>query len=98
MSPELTAPTGTQTGNANSREISSSLSRVLASLASELEAVWANATPSAKPADAAFLDALGEDLRPDIQLELVEADVNDPEFADLVAERYLALSSTPSAT
>ena len=49
-------------------------------------------------ADAAFLDALGEALRPDIQLELVETHVNDPEFADLVAERYLALSSTPSAT
>jgi uncharacterized protein (UPF0261 family) len=49
-------------------------------------------------ADAAFLDALGIALRPDIQLELVETHVNDPEFADLVAERYLVLASTPSAT
>jgi len=49
-------------------------------------------------ADAAFLDALGASLRPDIQLELVDTHVNDPEFADLVAERYLAMASTPSAT
>jgi uncharacterized protein (UPF0261 family) len=49
-------------------------------------------------ADAAFLGALGTALRPDIQLELVDTHVNDPEFADLVAERYLVLASTPSAT
>jgi uncharacterized protein (UPF0261 family) len=49
-------------------------------------------------ADAAFLDALGSTLRPDIQLELVDTHVNDPEFADLVAERYLVLASAPSAT
>jgi uncharacterized protein (UPF0261 family) len=49
-------------------------------------------------ADAAFLDALGASLRPDIQLELVDTHVNDPELADLVAERYLAMASTPSAT
>jgi uncharacterized protein (UPF0261 family) len=49
-------------------------------------------------ADAAFLDALGSALRPDIQLELVDTHVNDPEFADLVAERYLVLASAPSAT
>jgi uncharacterized protein (UPF0261 family) len=49
-------------------------------------------------ADAAFLDALGKSLRPDIQLELVDTHVNDPELADLVAERYLAMVSTPSAT
>jgi uncharacterized protein (UPF0261 family) len=49
-------------------------------------------------ADAAFLDALGSALRPDIQLELVDTNVNDPEFADLVAERYLVLASAPSAT
>ena len=42
-------------------------------------------------ADAAFLDALGSSLRPEIPLELVETHVNDPAFADLVAERYLAL-------
>jgi uncharacterized protein (UPF0261 family) len=49
-------------------------------------------------ADAAFLDALEAALRPEIRLELVDTHVNDPEFADLVAERYLVLASTPSAT
>jgi uncharacterized protein (UPF0261 family) len=49
-------------------------------------------------ADAAFLDALGGTLRPEIPLELVDTHVNDPELADLVVERYLALASTPSAT
>lgn len=48
-------------------------------------------------ADAAFLDALGTALRPDIQLELADTHVNDPVFADLVAERYLALASTPTS-
>jgi uncharacterized protein (UPF0261 family) len=42
-------------------------------------------------ADAAFLNALGSSLTPEIPLELVETDINDPSFADLVAERYLAL-------
>ena len=41
-------------------------------------------------ADAAFLESLGASLRPGIELELVETHVNDPAFADLVAERYLA--------
>jgi uncharacterized protein (UPF0261 family) len=49
-------------------------------------------------ADAAFLDALGAALRPEIPLELVDTHVNDPELADVVAERYLVLASTPSAT
>jgi uncharacterized protein (UPF0261 family) len=49
-------------------------------------------------ADAAFLDALGGALRPEIQLELVDTHVNAPDFADLVVERYLMLASTPSAT
>jgi uncharacterized protein (UPF0261 family) len=48
-------------------------------------------------ADAAFLETLGAALRPDIPLELVDTHVNDPGFADLVAERYLALASTPSS-
>ena len=48
-------------------------------------------------ADAAFLAALGAALRPDIPLELVDTHVNDPGFADLVAERYLALASTPTS-
>jgi uncharacterized protein (UPF0261 family) len=49
-------------------------------------------------ADAAFLDALGGALRPEIELELVETHVNDPAFADLVAERYLATVSAPTRT
>ena len=48
-------------------------------------------------ADAAFLDALGTAPRPDIQLELADTHVNDPAFADLVAKRCLALSSTPTS-
>ena len=48
-------------------------------------------------ADAAFLDELGARLRPEIPLELVDTHVNDPAFADLVAERYLALVSAPAA-
>ena len=48
-------------------------------------------------ADAAFVAALGAALRPDIPLELVDTHVNDPGFADLVAERYLALASTPTS-
>jgi uncharacterized protein (UPF0261 family) len=48
-------------------------------------------------ADAAFLDALGTALRPEVQLELVDTHVNDPGFADLVAERYLVLASTPTS-
>ena len=48
-------------------------------------------------ADAAFLDELGSRLRPEIPLELVDTHVNDPAFADLVAERYLALVSAPAA-
>ena len=48
-------------------------------------------------ADAAFLDALGTALRPDIPLELVDTHVNDPGFADLVAERYLVLASAPTS-
>ena len=43
-------------------------------------------------ADAALLDTLAAELRPDIPFERVETHVNDPEFADLVAERYLALA------
>jgi uncharacterized protein (UPF0261 family) len=49
-------------------------------------------------ADAAFLDALAGALRPDIPFELLDTHVNDPELADLVAERYILLASTPSAT
>jgi uncharacterized protein (UPF0261 family) len=42
-------------------------------------------------ADAAFLEALSSGLRAEIPFELVDTHVNDPAFADLVAERYLTL-------
>src|SRR3954451_24194410 len=42
-------------------------------------------------ADGAFLESLESSLRPDIPFELVDAHVDDHDFADLVAERYLAL-------
>jgi uncharacterized protein (UPF0261 family) len=47
-------------------------------------------------ADAAFLEALSSSLRAETAFELVDTHVNDPEFADLVAERYLALVSASS--
>jgi uncharacterized protein (UPF0261 family) len=43
-------------------------------------------------ADAAFLSSLEASLRPGITFERVDATVNDPAFADVVAERYLALT------
>ncbi len=49
-------------------------------------------------ADAALVEALALGLRPDIRLELVETHVNDPAFAALVAERYLALVAAPTST
>jgi uncharacterized protein (UPF0261 family) len=42
-------------------------------------------------ADRAFLDALRGALRPDIPYETVDAHVDDPAFAEIVAERYLSL-------
>src|SRR3954452_23862203 len=42
-------------------------------------------------ADGAFLDSLAGALRPDIPFEAVDAHVDDHEFADVVAARYLAL-------
>jgi uncharacterized protein (UPF0261 family) len=42
-------------------------------------------------ADAAFLESLESALRDDIPFEAVDAHVDDHDFADLVAERYLAL-------
>jgi uncharacterized protein (UPF0261 family) len=48
-------------------------------------------------ADAAFVDALEAALRADIPCERVDTHVNDPELADLVASRYLALVSSPAA-
>jgi len=44
-------------------------------------------------ADGAFLDALSGALRADIPFEAVDAHVDDHQFADVVAERYLTLVS-----
>jgi uncharacterized protein (UPF0261 family) len=44
-------------------------------------------------ADRAFLDTLERELRPGISYEAIDAHVDDPDFADLVAERYLSLVS-----
>ena len=43
-------------------------------------------------ADAAFLSAIEASLRPGIVFERVDATVNDPAFADVVAERYLTIT------
>jgi uncharacterized protein (UPF0261 family) len=43
-------------------------------------------------ADRAFLDALRDTLRPGIAYEEVDAHIDDPAFADVVAERYLTLT------
>jgi uncharacterized protein (UPF0261 family) len=42
-------------------------------------------------ADAAFLEALQDGLRPEIEFETVDAHVDDHDFADLVAKRYESL-------
>lgn len=47
-------------------------------------------------ADAAFLDALERELGPGIVFERVDAVVNDPDFADHVADRYLTIAQTPA--
>jgi uncharacterized protein (UPF0261 family) len=46
--------------------------------------------------DQEFLAALEARLRPDIAYEAVDAHVDDPQFADLVADRYLALVTEPA--
>ncbi|HYI17076.1 MAG TPA: Tm-1-like ATP-binding domain-containing protein [Solirubrobacteraceae bacterium] len=46
-------------------------------------------------ADRAFLDALRDNLRSDFGYEEVDGHVDDPDFATLVAERYLALVREP---
>ena len=46
-------------------------------------------------ADRALLDALREALRDDFAYEEVDAHVDDPAFAELVAERYLSLVREP---
>jgi uncharacterized protein (UPF0261 family) len=47
-------------------------------------------------ADRAFLEALRDALRPDIPYESVDAHVDDPAFADVVAERYLTMTQEPA--
>ena len=42
-------------------------------------------------ADAAFIEALRAGLSDEIPFEAVDAHVDDPDFADLVADRYLTL-------
>ena len=46
-------------------------------------------------ADRALLDALRDALRDDFAYEEVDAHVDDPAFAELVAERYLSLVREP---
>jgi uncharacterized protein (UPF0261 family) len=43
-------------------------------------------------ADGAFLSSIEASLRPGIAFERVNATVNDPAFADVVAERYLTIT------
>jgi uncharacterized protein (UPF0261 family) len=47
-------------------------------------------------ADAAFAAALRDALRPDIPFEQVDAHVDDADFAELVADRYLSLLEEPA--
>jgi uncharacterized protein (UPF0261 family) len=47
------------------------------------------------PADRALIDALRDALRPEFAYEEVDAHVDDPAFADLVADRYLTLVKEP---
>ena len=47
-------------------------------------------------ADRAFIDALRDALRHDVAFEEVDAHVDDPAFADLVADRYLTLVKEPA--
>jgi uncharacterized protein (UPF0261 family) len=47
-------------------------------------------------ADGAFVEALGDALRPDIPFEQVDAHVDDADFAELVAARYLTLLEEPA--
>jgi uncharacterized protein (UPF0261 family) len=47
-------------------------------------------------ADRAFLQSLQDALRPDIPYEAVDAHVDDPAFADVVAERYLTMTQEPA--
>jgi uncharacterized protein (UPF0261 family) len=46
-------------------------------------------------ADHAFVESLRAALRPDIEFEVVDAHVDDADFAELVADRYLTLLEEP---
>ena len=48
------------------------------------------------PADRALFDSLRAALRPDFAYEEVDFHVDDPAFADLVADRYLTLVKEPA--
>jgi uncharacterized protein (UPF0261 family) len=48
------------------------------------------------PADRAFVDALRDALAPGFAFEEVDAHVDDEDFADLVADRYLSLVTEPA--
>ena len=47
-------------------------------------------------ADRAFIDSLHGALRADFAYEEVDAHVDDADFADLVADRYLTLVKEPA--
>ena len=47
---------------------------------------------------AAGSDRISSGLRAEIPFELLDTHVNDPAFADLVAERYLTLVTAPLYT
>ena len=47
-------------------------------------------------ADHAFVESLRSTLRADIPFEIVDAHVDDPDFAELVADRYLTLLEEPA--
>jgi uncharacterized protein (UPF0261 family) len=49
-------------------------------------------------ADQAFIEALQENLRPDIPVEISEKDVNDPGFSRRVAEKLLEFLGDPSSS
>ena len=42
------------------------------------------------------MESLRAALRPDIPFEAVDAHVDDPDFAELVADRYLTLLEEPA--
>ena len=49
-------------------------------------------------ADAALFESLREGLRPDIPVVALDANINDPQFADRAAQELLALIKTRAAS